>query len=129
MKPHDALNASDVTEAQWEATRGAAIGAAKWGAASAILGAAAYAFSPIYRGLTIQFKVYIQMSGMIVGSMIEADSHMRLYEHRVRMQRQFARDRAKWEALEREFAEDQGGPPPPPRPKHLREAEEELKRK
>ncbi|KAK7995400.1 hypothetical protein PG990_014173 [Apiospora arundinis] len=122
MKPHDALNASDVTEAQWEATRGAAIGAAKWGAASAILGAAAYAFSPIYRGLTIQFKVYIQMSGMIVGSMIEADSHMRLYEHRVRMQRH-------GEALEREFAEDQGGPPPPPRPKHLREAEEELKRK
>ncbi|KAK8062349.1 hypothetical protein PG997_014446 [Apiospora hydei] len=129
MKPHDALNATDVHEAQWEATRGAVIGAARWGAASAVLGAAAYAFSPIYRGLTIQFKVYIQMSGMIVGSMIEADSHMRQYEHRVRMQRQIARDRAKWEALEREFAEDEGGPPPPPRPRHLREAEAELARK
>ncbi|KAK7912039.1 hypothetical protein PG985_014520 [Apiospora marii] len=129
MKPHDALNATDVHEAQWEATRGAVIGATKWGAASAILGAAAYAFSPIYRGLTIQFKVYIQMSGMILGSMIEADSHMRQYEYRLRMQRQIARDRAKWEALEREFAEDEGGPAPPPRPRHLREAEEELQRR
>ena len=35
------------------------------------------------------------MSGMIVGSMIEADSRMRQYEARVRIERRIARDRAK----------------------------------
>jgi hypothetical protein len=29
----------------------------QWGLGTAILGAAGYAMSPIYRGLTIQFKV------------------------------------------------------------------------
>ncbi|KAK8079109.1 hypothetical protein PG994_002916 [Apiospora phragmitis] len=106
MKPHDALNATDVHEAQWEATRGAAIGAAKWGAASAILGATAYAFSPIYRGLTIQFKV----TGSVCSGRSPGTGPMR-------------------EAFEREFAEDEGGPPPPPRPRHLREAEAELQGK
>jgi len=70
----------------------------------------------------------IDLAGGDLASKRQAKNRfMRLYEHRVRMQRQFARDRAKWEALEREFAEDEGGPPPPPRPKHLREAEAELK--
>jgi hypothetical protein len=57
MKSHDALNSADAKQAQWEAARGAAIGAAKWGAATAVIGGAGYVFSPIYRGLTIQFKV------------------------------------------------------------------------
>ncbi len=57
MKSHDALNSADAKQAQREAARGAAIGAVKWGAASAILGGAGYVFSPIYRGLTVQFKV------------------------------------------------------------------------
>ena len=48
---------AEAEDAGWEAAKGAALGAAKWGAATAALGAAGYAFSPIYRGLTIQFKV------------------------------------------------------------------------
>jgi hypothetical protein len=49
----------EAAEASWEATRGAIYGAAKWGLASAVLGGVGYAVSPLYRGLTIQFKVYV----------------------------------------------------------------------
>jgi hypothetical protein len=49
----------EATAASWEATRGAIHGAITWGIGSAILGAIGYAVSPLYRGLTIQFKVYI----------------------------------------------------------------------
>lgn len=45
------------------------------------------------------------MSGMIVGSMIEADYRMRQYEQRVRMQRRMARDRAVWADYEKELME------------------------
>lgn len=51
---------SEATDASWEATRGAVYGAAKWGVASALLGGLGYMVSPVYRGLTIQFKVYVQ---------------------------------------------------------------------
>ncbi|KAI0884327.1 uncharacterized protein GGS22DRAFT_22198 [Annulohypoxylon maeteangense] len=105
MRPTNALESEDTKEAQWEAARGAAVGAVKWGAASAVLGGMGYVFSPIYRGLTIQFKVYLQMSGMIVGSMIEGDYRMRQYEQRVRMQRRMARDRALWADYEKELME------------------------
>ncbi|XDG02417.1 hypothetical protein ABKA04_002032 [Annulohypoxylon sp. FPYF3050] len=105
MRPTKALESEDTKEAQWEATRGAAVGAVKWGAASAVLGGVGYIFSPLYRGLTIQFKVYLQMSGMIIGSMIEADYRMRQYEQRVRMQRRMARDRAVWADYEKELME------------------------
>jgi hypothetical protein len=43
--------------AGWEAVRGAVYGAAKYGVATALLGGIGHAMSPIYRGLTIQFKV------------------------------------------------------------------------
>lgn len=61
---------------------------------------------------------YLQMSGMILGSMIEADYRMRQYEHQIRIQRRVAHDRAMWEMFEREYKEE-GAPPPPPRPKHI----------
>lgn len=53
------------------------------------------------------------MSGMIVGSMIEADYRMRQYEQRVRMQRRIARDRAVWADYEKELMEmeDEARPP------------------
>ncbi|KAH6652105.1 hypothetical protein BKA67DRAFT_660875 [Truncatella angustata] len=120
MKPTNALNSAEATEAQRQAVRGAGISAVKWGFASAVLGGIAYAASPVYRGLTIQFKVYIQMSGMILGGMLGADRAVQDYEARLRLQRQIARDRAMWETFEREYKEE-GGAPPPPRPKHLRE--------
>ncbi|KAI5865660.1 hypothetical protein GGS23DRAFT_437207 [Durotheca rogersii] len=105
MRSHRAFESEDANEAQWEAARGAAVGAAKWGVATAALGGLGYALSPVYRGLTIQFKVYIQMSGMILGGMIEADYRMRQYENRVRVQRRLARDRALWADYEKELAE------------------------
>jgi hypothetical protein len=49
----------EAAEASWEATRGAIYGAAKWGLACGVLGGFGYAVSPLYRGLTIEFKVYV----------------------------------------------------------------------
>ncbi|KAI0525375.1 hypothetical protein F5B22DRAFT_336113 [Xylaria bambusicola] len=97
--PRNALDNEEAKEAQMEAVRGAGWGALKWGAAAAFFGGIGYATSPMYRGLTIQFKVYLQMSSMILGGMIEADSRMRRFEHQVRMQRMIARDRAMWKDL------------------------------
>lgn len=48
------------------------------------------------------------MSGMIVGSMIEADYRMRQYEQHVRMQRRIRRDRAVWADYEKELLEIEG---------------------
>jgi len=61
------------------------------------LGGVGYAISPIYRGLTIQFKVFIQMGFMVLGSSIEADRRIRLYEAKVRMEKRMMRDAAAWE--------------------------------
>lgn len=48
----------EARKASWEAAKGGLVGAAKWGAGASLLGVAAYFWSPIYRKLTIQFKVY-----------------------------------------------------------------------
>ncbi|KUI71038.1 hypothetical protein VM1G_07203 [Cytospora mali] len=106
MRSHDAMKDEEAVNAAWEATRGAVYGAVKWGAFTGILSGIGYYTSPIYRGLTIQFKVYIQMSGMVVGSMIEADHRMRQYEAHIRMQRRIARDRALWQKFEEEYGKD-----------------------
>jgi len=60
MRSHDAMKDEEAKAAAWEATRGAGYGALKYGAAFALLGGLGYALSPIYRGLTIQFKVYVR---------------------------------------------------------------------
>ncbi|KAK3308898.1 uncharacterized protein B0T15DRAFT_122155 [Chaetomium strumarium] len=97
----------EADEASWEAMRGAVYGAFKWGLPTALLGGLGYAVSPVYRGLTIQFKVYLQMSGMVLGSMIEADHRLRQYEARVRMQKRLAREQAYWQSFEREYGKDE----------------------
>ena len=122
---------AEAVDAGWEATRGAIYGALKWGAVTAVLGGIGYAVSPLYRGLTVQFKVYvhflyskptsslsslilngplgdsyIQMSGMVFGSMIEADYRLREYEARVRIQKRLQRDRAMWQKFEEEYGKD-----------------------
>lgn len=51
------MKTEEANDAAWEAAKGAGIGAAKWGAVTAVLGAIGYAWSPVYRGTTIQFKV------------------------------------------------------------------------
>lgn len=46
------------------------------------------------------------MSGMVLGSMLEADSRLRLYEANVRQQRRIARHRARMRALEEDDDEN-----------------------
>ena len=88
---------------------------------SAIAAGIALQFSPIYRGLTFQFKVYaplphqttamhtdslpsfLQMSGMTIGSMIEADKRLRVHEVAMRKHKQLARDAAIWERYQQEY--------------------------
>ncbi|KAK3299201.1 uncharacterized protein B0H64DRAFT_94334 [Chaetomium fimeti] len=106
MRSANETKHEEANDASWEASRGAVAGAFKWGLASALLGGIGYAVSPVYRGLTIQFKVYIQMSGMVLGSMMEADARLRQYEARMRVQRRLARDRAYWDTFEKEYGKD-----------------------
>ena len=69
--------------------------------------------SPVYRGLTFQFKVYIQMSAMTVGSCIEADRRFRgtqELQRRARLRRQKAmqRDAEVWREYEKRFGQEGG---------------------
>lgn len=64
MKSHNAMKDAEAVDAGWEATRGAIYGALKWGAVTAALGGLGHAVSPVYRGLTIQFKVYVCHDGV-----------------------------------------------------------------
>ncbi|KAK5146643.1 hypothetical protein BJ546DRAFT_1002533 [Cryomyces antarcticus] len=93
----------EVDAASWEAARGAVAGAARWGLYSGLAAAAAFAFSPLYRGLTVQFKVFLQMSGMTFGSMVEADRRLRAHEVRVRRDKKIARDAEVWKRYERDY--------------------------
>ncbi|KAF2490655.1 hypothetical protein BU16DRAFT_596954 [Lophium mytilinum] len=108
-RTHKSLDDADAKEAGWEAARGAGVGAMKWGAFAGLCGVTAYTFSPVYRGLTVQFKVYIQMAFMIVGSAVEGDKRMLAYEHRLRHQRRQARDLELWRRYEAGF-EERGTP-------------------
>ena len=102
-----------------EGIRGAIAGAAKWGLATAALGAVGWRFSPLYRSFTLQFKVYvltlhkkravlaplvlmltcwhasfIHMAGMILGATVESDRRIREVEYRIRVQRRMERQAA-----------------------------------
>lgn len=57
MSSHDSLNSKETTNASREAAKGAIYGAGKYGLACLILAGIGQAISPVYRGLTIQFKV------------------------------------------------------------------------
>jgi len=62
-----------VDSAARAASIGALVGAAKWGAVSLAGVVLAHTFSPLVRGLTIQFRVYLWMCPTTIGSMVEAD--------------------------------------------------------
>ncbi|KFY16976.1 hypothetical protein V492_00985 [Pseudogymnoascus sp. VKM F-4246] len=98
------LRDEEATDAAWEAGRGAVVGSTKWGVGAAILAAAGHSISPMYRGLTFQFKVFIQMSAMIMGGMLEADSRLREHEARIRVQKKLGigLDKASWEKYEQD---------------------------
>ena len=72
----------------------------QWGLITAFLGVAGYVLSPIYRNLTVQFKVYIQTSGMILGGMIGGDRRLREYEFRSRVEKKRRHDEAVWKKWE-----------------------------
>ncbi|KAF2484583.1 hypothetical protein BDY17DRAFT_345334 [Neohortaea acidophila] len=93
----------EINSAAWAATRGAVVGAAKWGIFSAAAAAVAFQFSPVYRGLTVQFKVFLQMSGMAIGSMIEADKRLRAHELHVRHYKRVVRDAEVWRRYEQDY--------------------------
>ncbi|KAH8821556.1 hypothetical protein F5884DRAFT_93078 [Xylogone sp. PMI_703] len=103
MKTHGALRSEEANQAASEGGKGALIGATRWAVYGAIVSGAGYAMSPIYRGLTIQFKVFIQMSFMVLGGSLEADRRVRAYEARLRVEKRLKQDRAAWERYEQEF--------------------------
>ncbi|KAH6866323.1 hypothetical protein BKA58DRAFT_363553 [Alternaria rosae] len=110
VRQHGSLTKDDETnQAAWEAAKGALVGGTKWGAFFAVAGGVAYAFSPVYKGLTVQFKTYIQMSGMILGGYLEADKRMINYQHRVRHHKRVARDMEIWRRYEDSY-EERGTP-------------------
>lgn len=57
MRHTGAMKEQEATEAAWAATWGGIWGGAKWGAATALLSGIGWYASPVYRGLTLQFKV------------------------------------------------------------------------
>ncbi|CAD6572491.1 MAG: hypothetical protein ASARMPREDX12_005247 [Alectoria sarmentosa] len=63
-------------------------------------GAEALRGAVIYRGLTVQFKVYIQLSGMTFGGWIEADRRLRAYEFHARREKKRQNDEAVWRRWE-----------------------------
>jgi len=96
----------------------------QYGAVAGALGLGAHFYSPIYRGLTIQFKVYVferclsiltgmftqqfrflQLSAMILGGIIAADrrliAHEKLMRHHNRLKRNAAVRRSYEEDFER----------------------------
>ncbi|CAF9916931.1 MAG: hypothetical protein GOMPHAMPRED_001157 [Gomphillus americanus] len=80
MRTHNALNDEEANQAAKIALKGAGIGAIKYGAFLLPLFIIGQSISPVYRGLTIQFKVFLMMSGMVVGGAIEGDRRMREFE-------------------------------------------------
>ncbi|CCE27664.1 hypothetical protein E4U22_003973 [Claviceps purpurea] len=109
MRSHDPLRSEEVEAAGREAGKGALVGAAKWGLGAAVLGAIGYKWWPVYRGTTIQYKIYLQLSGMILGGMLGAESRMRQYEYQMRMQRRWMQEKTKWQRYEEEFGQNEGG--------------------
>ncbi|QSZ30685.1 hypothetical protein DSL72_000243 [Monilinia vaccinii-corymbosi] len=99
------LRSKEANDAAWEAGRGALIGGAKWGLFAAALGGAGYALSPVYRGLTIQFKTFIHMGFMVMGGSLEADRRIRQYEAKIRLEKRLIKDRAVWDQYEEEYEE------------------------
>ncbi|KAI5365488.1 Putative respiratory complex factor Rcf3 [Septoria linicola] len=104
VQKHGSLTKDEeINEASWVAARGAAAGAAKWGLFSLVAAGAGYAFSPLYRGLTFQFKVFLQMSGMTAGAIIDADRRLIAHEQLMRNRKKVARDAEVWRRYEEDY--------------------------
>ena len=53
----DRFNSTEAKGAMWAAVRGMVTGAGTWGAVAGALAGAGYYYSPVYKGLTVQFKM------------------------------------------------------------------------
>ncbi|MCJ1375519.1 hypothetical protein MMC20_006756 [Loxospora ochrophaea] len=96
MRPHTTLSAPassdpDAAAASSRAMRGAAIGAAKFLAVTLPLGFVLKRSYPLYRHLTIQFRVFLHMSGMVLGGAVTGDRRMREWEAEVRRRRRMGK--------------------------------------
>ncbi|RMZ89120.1 hypothetical protein DV736_g3651, partial [Chaetothyriales sp. CBS 134916] len=69
------------------AAKGFLAGAARFGAISILAHFALNRIHPVYRGLTLQFKVFIQLSAMMLGGCIFAEKRVSEYNDAVRMRR------------------------------------------
>jgi len=69
--------------------------------------------SPVYRSLTFQFKVYIQMSGMTVGGILEAESRFREHQKYARRWRKLRSDQEVWKRYEEEYGDNGERTTPP----------------
>ncbi|RPA86155.1 hypothetical protein BJ508DRAFT_358276 [Ascobolus immersus RN42] len=78
---------------------GAAVGAAKWSAISAVGAVVGMQYSPLYRGLTFQFKVFLCMIPPIFGGSIEAEKRFIDYEWRMRAQKKLEKARAELKVI------------------------------
>ncbi|KAF2171080.1 hypothetical protein M409DRAFT_19051 [Zasmidium cellare ATCC 36951] len=116
VRKHGSLTKDEeINEASWVAARGAAVGACKvriydvkWGLFSAVAAGVAFTFSPLYRGLTIQMKVFLQMSGMTFGSIVEADRRLIQHEKLMRNRKKIARDAEVWRMYEEDYERQTG---------------------
>jgi len=56
---------------------------------------------------------YIQMSGMVLGSMMEADHRLREFESQMRLRKRLMRDQAMWQSFEEQYGKDEDDELPP----------------
>ncbi|KAI9672262.1 MAG: hypothetical protein M1831_002076 [Alyxoria varia] len=96
----------DIHNARNEGLMGALNGAATWGIPALFAGFVGYHFSPIYRNLTFQFKLYLQMSAMTVGGTIEADRRFREAEKKARRLRRLRQDQEAWRRFEADYEDE-----------------------
>ena len=78
----------------------------QWGIPALFAGFLGYHFSPIYRNLTFQFKLYLQMSAMTVGGTIEADRRFRDAEKNARRLRRLRQDQEAWRRFEADYEDE-----------------------
>ncbi|RMD42816.1 hypothetical protein DV735_g2303, partial [Chaetothyriales sp. CBS 134920] len=79
------------------AVKGFLAGAGRFGAISILTHLALHRTHPIYRGLTLQFKVFLQLSAMMLGGYVFADKRVTEYNDAVRAKRRaLARSAHTW---------------------------------
>jgi len=84
---HDADRINPPSELTSEAAKGFFTGVARFGSISLLTHLALTSFHPVYRNLTIQFKVFMQMSAMTLGGCIWAEKRVTEYNDMVRRRR------------------------------------------